>query len=47
MSESVTGGRAVGAGQGWTWIAEGASYRLPDGLEVASSEREINSKMRF
>jgi hypothetical protein len=37
MSESVTGGRAVGAGQGWTWIAEGFGlFRKAPGIWIAA-----------
>jgi hypothetical protein len=37
MSESVTGGRAVGAGQGWTWIAEGFGlFRKSPGIWIAA-----------
>lgn len=36
MSESVMGGRAVGAGQGWTWIAEGFGlFRKAPGIWIA------------
>ena len=36
MSESVMGGRAVGAGQGWTWIAEGfALFKKAPGIWIA------------
>jgi hypothetical protein len=37
MSESVTGGRAVGAGQGWTWIAQGFDlFRKAPGIWIAA-----------
>jgi hypothetical protein len=37
MSESMTGGRAVGAGQGWTWIAEGFGlFRKAPGIWIAA-----------
>lgn len=37
MSENVTGGRAVGAGQGWTWIAEGFGvFRKAPGIWIAA-----------
>lgn len=36
MSESVMGGRAVGAGQGWTWIAEGFGlFKKAPGIWIA------------
>jgi hypothetical protein len=36
MSESVTGGRAVGAGQGWTWIADGFGlFKKAPGIWIA------------
>ena len=36
MSENVMGGRAVGAGQGWTWIAEGFGlFRKAPGIWIA------------
>jgi hypothetical protein len=36
MSESVTGGRAVGAGQGWTWIAQGFGlFKKAPGIWIA------------
>ena len=36
MSESVMGGRAVGAGQGWTWIAEGFGlFKRAPGIWIA------------
>jgi len=36
MGESMTGGRAVGAGQGWTWIAEGfALFKKAPGIWIA------------
>ena len=36
MSESVMGGRAVGAGQGWTWIAQGFDlFRKAPGIWIA------------
>ena len=36
MGESMTGGRAVGAGQGWTWIAEGFGlFKKAPGIWIA------------
>ncbi|MGH8633065.1 MAG: BPSS1780 family membrane protein [Burkholderiales bacterium] len=36
MSESMMGGRAVGAGQGWTWIADGFSlFKKAPGMWIA------------
>lgn len=36
MSESVTGGRAVGAGQGWAWIADGFGlFKKAPGIWIA------------
>lgn len=36
MSESVMGGRAVGAGQGWAWIAQGFDlFRKAPGIWIA------------
>lgn len=36
MSESVMGGRAVGAGQGWTWIADGFGlFKKAPGMWIA------------
>jgi hypothetical protein len=36
MSESMTGGRAVGAGQGWTWIADGFGlFKKAPGIWIA------------
>jgi len=36
MSDDVMGGRAVGAGQGWTWIAEGFGlFRKAPGIWIA------------
>jgi len=36
MSESMTGGRAVGAGQGWAWIADGFGlFRKAPGIWIA------------
>lgn len=36
MSESMTGGRAVGAGQGWAWIADGFGlFRKSPGIWIA------------
>ena len=36
MSESVPGGRAVGAGQGWTWIADGFGlFKKAPGIWIA------------
>ena len=36
MSESMTGGRAVGAGQGWTWIADGFGlFKKAPGMWIA------------
>ena len=36
MGESRTGGRAVGAGQGWTWIAEGFGlFKKAPGIWIA------------
>jgi hypothetical protein len=36
MNESVMGGRAVGAGQGWTWIADGfALFKKAPGIWIA------------
>jgi hypothetical protein len=36
MSENVMGGRAVGAGQGWTWIADGFGlFKKAPGMWVA------------
>lgn len=36
MSESVMGGRAVGAGQGWTWIVQGFDlFRKAPGIWIA------------
>jgi hypothetical protein len=36
MSESMTGGRAVGAGQGWAWIADGFSlFKKSPGIWIA------------
>jgi hypothetical protein len=36
MSESVMGGRAVGAGQGWTWIVEGFGlFKKAPGIWIA------------
>jgi hypothetical protein len=36
MSESMTGGRAVGAGQGWVWIADGFGlFRKAPGIWIA------------
>jgi uncharacterized membrane protein len=36
MSESMMGGRAVGAGQGWTWIADGFDlFKKAPGMWIA------------
>jgi hypothetical protein len=36
MSESMTGGRAVGAGQGWAWIADGFGlFKKAPGIWIA------------
>ena len=36
MSESMMGGRAVGAGQGWTWIADGFGlFKKAPGMWIA------------
>ncbi|HSE02018.1 MAG TPA: BPSS1780 family membrane protein, partial [Burkholderiales bacterium] len=36
MSESMTGGRAVGAGQGWAWIADGFGlFKKSPGIWIA------------
>jgi hypothetical protein len=36
MSESMLGGRAVGAGQGWTWIADGFGlFKKAPGMWIA------------
>jgi hypothetical protein len=36
MNESMTGGRAVGAGQGWAWIADGFGlFRKAPGIWIA------------
>jgi hypothetical protein len=36
MSENVMGGRAVGAGQGWTWIADGFGlFKKAPGMWIA------------
>jgi hypothetical protein len=36
MSESISGGRAVGAGQGWTWIADGFGlFKKAPGIWIA------------
>lgn len=36
MGESMTGGRAVGAGQGWTWIADGFGlFKKAPGIWIA------------
>lgn len=36
MNESVMGGRAVGAGQGWTWIADGFElFKKAPGIWIA------------
>ncbi len=36
MSESMTGGRAVGAGQGWAWIADGFGlFKRSPGIWIA------------
>lgn len=36
MSESMMGGRAVGAGQGWTWIADGFGlFKKQPGIWIA------------
>jgi hypothetical protein len=36
MSESMTGARAVGAGQGWTWIADGFGlFKKAPGIWIA------------
>jgi hypothetical protein len=38
MSESMTGGRAVGAGQGWAWIADGFGlFKKAPGIWIAQA----------